>query len=215
VNYDLVSRNRIPPEAKKLLPKEGLERLRVSLHTIKVGRYTYVSGLRPDRMFAGEDWLRFGGDVTWGEKGQRGGQVLDVLDPAVLRKLIARSVSPRPGEYRGTITAEELYGERPWVRDENKFSYRLFVNADQLPVRLVTESNDKVAFPLGEETKVVRRTEHAVVDTRYRNWGTRVTITAPPMSEDITAENMLTQLFLPLWPIPIGPGVTTDSGRPR
>ncbi|MER7128303.1 hypothetical protein [Streptosporangium saharense] len=212
-DYDLVSRNQISPEARKLFSEKDLERLRVTVHTIKVGRHTYVSGLRPDR--EGEDWLRFGGNVTWGEKGQRGSQLLDVLDPAVLRKLITKAVSPRPGEYQGTITTRELYGARTWGLDVRKLSYRLFVNADQLPVRLVTESSQKTTVVLREGDKPVRRTEHDVVDTRYHAWGTRVTITAPSESEAVTAGSLMTQLFTPLSPIPIGPAGTPDANRPR
>ncbi|MFF4413058.1 hypothetical protein ACFYY8_11045 [Streptosporangium sp. NPDC001559] len=213
MDYDLVSRSQVPPEAGKLFSEKDLERLRSPLHAIKVGRHTYVSGLRPDRMSEGEDWLRFGDEVLWGAKGQRGSQVLDILDPAVLRKLIARSVSPRPGEYRGAITTDELYGEGTWgVR---KVSYRLFVDADQLPVRLVTESSEKVTLALEEGTKGVRRTEHAVVDTHYRGWGAKTTITAPSRSENVTAESLMTQLYLPLSPVPIGPGGPVGDGRPR
>ncbi|MFF0574866.1 hypothetical protein [Streptosporangium saharense] len=212
-DYDLVSRSQVSPEAEKLLSEEDLERLRVTVRAIKVGRHTYVSGLRPDR--GTDDWLRFGGDVTWGEKGQRGSQLLDVLNPTVLKKLIAKAVSPRPGEYQGTITTRELYGERPWGLEARKLSYRLFVDADQLPVRLVTETSQKTTVNLGEKGKPVRRTEHAVVDTRYRAWGTRVTITAPSESEAVTSENLFAQLFTPLSPVPIGPAGTPDANRPR
>ncbi|MEV4096499.1 hypothetical protein [Streptosporangium saharense] len=212
-DYDLVSRSQISPEVEKLFSEKDLERVRTPIHAIKVGRHTYVSGLRPDR--GTEDWLRFGGDVTWGEKGQRGSQLLDVLDPTVLRKLIARSASPRPGEYRGTITTRELYGARSWGPDVRKLSYRLFVGADQLPVRLVTESSQKTTVNLREGDKPVRRTEHDVVDTRYRDWGTRVTITAPSESEAVTSENLFAQLFTPLSPVPIGPAGTPDANRPR
>ncbi|MBB4913481.1 hypothetical protein [Streptosporangium saharense] len=212
-DYDLVSRGQISPEAEKFFSEKDLERLRTPIHTIKVGRHTYVSGLRPDR--GADDWLRFGGDVTWGEEDQRGSQFLDVLNVTVLKKLIAKAVSPRPGEYQGTITRRELYGERPWEMDVRKLSYRLFVGTDQLPVRLVTETSQKTTVNLGEKGKPVRRTEHAVVDTRYRAWGTRVTITAPSESEAVTAGSLMTQLFTPLSPVPIGPAGTPDANRPR
>lgn len=212
-DYDLVSRSQVSPEAEKLFSEKDLERLRTPIHAIKVGRHTYVSGLRPDR--GAEDWLRFGGDVTWGGKGQRGSQLLDVLNPTVLRKLIAKAVNPRPGEYRGTITARELYGARPWGPDVRKLSYRLFVGADQLPVRLVTQSSQKTTVVLREGDKPVRRTEHDVVDTRYRSWGTRVTITAPSESEAVTAGSLMTQLFTPLSPVPITSGGTPGANHPR
>ncbi|MBT2227591.1 hypothetical protein [Nonomuraea sp. NEAU-A123] len=151
---------------------------------IKVGRFTYVSGFEWKEMPAGAKWVRFGKDNSWwGNVGERGDQLVDVFNPAILKKLLAKATIARPGEYRGILTARDLYGEYSFA-DVDKVSFRLFVNRDQLPVRLITEHREKDTIP-DKDHKLVKRTVHTIVDTRYTGWGTKVKIVAPPADEAV------------------------------
>ncbi|MEZ0072098.1 hypothetical protein [Planotetraspora sp. GP83] len=96
--------------------------------------------------------------------------------------MISKATSPKPGEYRGTLTAKELYKDSYVFSDVAKISFRLFVNRDQLPVRLITEHSQKTYIP-DRDGKLAKGTEHDVVDTRYNEWGAKVQIVAPPANE--------------------------------
>ncbi|MCT9933617.1 hypothetical protein N5079_25715 [Planotetraspora sp. A-T 1434] len=183
VSYDLTSRLIITSEIKAKYSEEEQEYLRAPLRAIKVGRYTYVSGFEWGEMPPRVSWVRFGkANTWWGNEGQRGDQLVDVLDPAILRLVMSKATSPKPGEYRGTLTAKELYKDGYVFSDVAQMSFRLFVNRDQLPVRLITEHSQKTYIP-NQDGEWVKATQHDVVDTRYNDWGVKVKITAPPENE--------------------------------
>ncbi|MFB9678334.1 hypothetical protein [Streptosporangium vulgare] len=187
VNYDLKSRYKPNPEFLKTLSEAELEDVGTPLHAIKVGRYTYVSGFNWGRMPDGVTWIRFGGkdNSGWGSEGQRGDQLVDVFNPEILKKVLAKATLVRPGEYRGTLVPKkDLYKGWELHDDVRKVSFRLFVNKDQVPVRLITEYSDRDRMP-NSDGKLVNRTHREVVDTRYSGWGAKVEITAPPLDEVI------------------------------
>ncbi|MFD1544113.1 hypothetical protein [Nonomuraea guangzhouensis] len=156
---------------------------------IKVGRFTYVSGFEWGEMPAGAKWVRFGKDnSSWGEVGQRGYQLVDVFNPAILKKMLAKATIAKPGEYRGILAAKDLYRDSG-ISEVNKVSFRLFVDRDQLPVRLITEHQEKETFP-NEDNKWVKRTVHSIVDTRYTGWGAKVKIVAPPAHEVVDFDDL-------------------------
>ncbi|MEU7857103.1 hypothetical protein [Nonomuraea sp. NPDC049141] len=182
-NHDLTTRWK--PQPDMTLPVNT-----ASTRAIKVGRFTYVSGFGWGEMPAGAKWIRFGKDnSSWGSMGQRGDQLVDVFNPAVLKNALAKATIAKPGEYRGTLTAKDLYGESG-VYEVDKVSFRLFVNRDQLPVRLITEHREKDTLIPNEDHKLVRRTVHSLVDTRYTGWGTKVKIVAPPAHEAVDFDDL-------------------------
>ncbi|MER6951290.1 hypothetical protein ABT294_45470 [Nonomuraea sp. NPDC000554] len=189
VNHDLTSKTRLTDEQKTALgASQDYEP--TPLQAIKVGRYTYVKGFDWGTMPEGKHWIRFGKhNSSWGNDGQRGDQLVDVFDPAILKTVISKSTIAKPGEYRGTLTAHDLYKGRFTLSDVRKISFRLFVNRDQLPVRLITEYNQKTEWP-NKDGKLVKGTQHDVIDTRYSDWGAKVTITAPPAGEVIGIEDV-------------------------
>ncbi|MEU7898028.1 hypothetical protein AB0B45_34855 [Nonomuraea sp. NPDC049152] len=187
VDYDLISRTTLTDEQKADL-LGSLDYELTPLHAIKVGRYTFVKGFHWGTMPEGKHWIRFGGSASWGDDGQRGDQHVDVLDPAILKTVISKAAIVKSGEYRGTLTAEELYKEK-YGHEVRKISFRLFVNRDQLPVRLITEYTRKAEVP-DKDGKLVKETEHNVIDTRYSDWGAKVTISAPPADEVIDFDDV-------------------------
>ncbi|MEV4173572.1 hypothetical protein [Nonomuraea sp. NPDC049709] len=179
VSHDLRTRYKFDREQVSEEVKNELEQLR---QEVKVGRYTYVRGFDWGPMPAGKTWIRFGKSASWGLDGQRGSQVVDVLDPAILRTLVAKATVRKPGEYRGVLTANDLSKEKVGFPGFAKVSFRLFVNRDQLPVRLITEYAYKYRG-VDQDGKKVEETFHPVTDTRYTGWGTKVKIVPPPAAE--------------------------------
>ncbi|NRQ30274.1 hypothetical protein HII36_00250 [Nonomuraea sp. NN258] len=158
--------------------------------TVKVGRYTYVLGFEWGTMPAWPTWVRFGDGSTW-NNGWRGYQPLDVFDPKILRTLVAKAATVKGSEYRGVFVPGKRSGDAS-VGDSKRvtFSYRLFLDARQLPVRLITDFTYVDTWP-DDKGKWVEHTVHDVVDTRYDGWGTKVSITPPPAGDVVDITDVL------------------------
>ncbi|WP_182907628.1 hypothetical protein [Microbispora sp. H13382] len=189
--YDLTSRLEITPALEATVPREHLEDLRAPLRAVNVGSDTYVQGFGWGPMPAGKTWTRFDGNTaTWGNYGQRGHQIVDVLSPARLKFVISKAVVHRPGEYRGTLRTQDLYAAQgPMNPDRLKVSFRLFVGPDGLPVRLVTRWAEK-DYEFSRDDELVRTVYTSVVDTRYHHWGAKVRVTAPPASRVVVFDDL-------------------------
>ncbi|MFI7537084.1 hypothetical protein [Streptosporangium sp. NPDC049376] len=183
VGYDLTEKVKITPKNRATLSADELETMRTPLRAVNVGRYTYVQGFEWGPMPEGTSWIRFGKSATWQWYGQRGEQRVDVLSPARLKFVISKATSFHSGEYRGTLRTEDLYAERgPMNPEKLKISFRLFVDRNGIPVRLVTRyaETEQEFRPKG---KTVTRTYDSVVDTRYHHWNAKVKVVAPPEAE--------------------------------
>ncbi|MFE0151556.1 hypothetical protein ACFWY5_30720 [Nonomuraea sp. NPDC059007] len=159
---------------------------------IEVGGTTYVKGFDWHPLPEGKHWFRFGKNTSWGNEGQRGDQLVDVFDPAVLKTLLAKAKVAKPGDYRGTLTLKDLYkASHGYGRPDTKaISFRLLLDRDRRPARLITEYTEKIDWPDGKG-KTVKRIQHNVVDTRYSGWGSKVTVMAPP-AEEVVDFNVFT-----------------------
>lgn len=185
LDYDLVSKTKLT-DRQKADAKLSQDYEPPPIHAVKVGRSTYVQGFNWGTPPEGKSWIRFSGNSHWGNDGQRGDQLVDVLNPAILKKVISKATVTEAGEYRGTLTFKDGY---PSDSDPDKISFRLLVNRDQLPVRLITEYTAKTQYP-NDEGKLVKATEHSIIDTRYSDWGTKVTVAKPPAREIVDFDDL-------------------------
>ncbi|MFI6324302.1 hypothetical protein ACIBG8_42715 [Nonomuraea sp. NPDC050556] len=179
VTHDLTRTFKITPEMEKELSEQELEYARQPLREIKVGRYTYVNPFEWGPMPAGTKWVRFGGNAHWGSEGQRANQLVDVFDPAVLKRVLSRATLVGDGEYRGVLRRKDL----PLFTDAHSIAFRLFLDHERRPIRLFTEFTEDAYVLNDDETDLVRTTAHVVVDTRYTQWGRKVHVVAPPKNE--------------------------------
>ncbi|GAA3414364.1 hypothetical protein [Streptosporangium vulgare] len=144
-------------------------------------------------------WLVYPQD-TFGLTGSLG-QFVNPTEPATLKALLAHATVKRPTAYSGKITFGELHKVSPWFRVAHEaplskqqaklvVNWRLFLNADRLPVRLTTSSSDFANGPT------------STIDTRYSGWGSKVTIDAPP-ADQISTMKELNERFAADTPIPL------------
>ncbi|WP_433351620.1 hypothetical protein ACQP25_01155 [Microtetraspora malaysiensis] len=193
VGNDLTSKMKIIPGLKATLTDAEVEAMSTPIRAVNVGRYTYVQGLNWGPMPEGTTWIRFGKNNThWGSYGQRGDQLVDILNPARLKAVISKAASLRSGEYRGTLmTPEDLHiglGQR-MNPDKYKISFRLFISKDGLPVRWITQY-EAMEYVLDPDGKLIRKPSTKVVDTRYHHWNAKVRIVAPPASEVVDFDDV-------------------------
>jgi len=172
--------------------------------TIRVGTTAYSSGnIWAELLPEGKTWFKAPNGTTGGFTGTYG-QPLNVAELATLKTLL-KDAKPATGGYAGKITVGELRKVSPRFRasapgarttakvQKIKIGYRLSVNANGLPTRVVT------TFPLSLFSPGSKASETATVDTRYTGWGGKVAIKAPPADqvttkfaddEDETLENL-------------------------
>ncbi|MEU4536329.1 hypothetical protein AB0G15_15835 [Streptosporangium sp. NPDC023825] len=167
---------------------------------VRVKKKAYIwGGAFGQFLPADRPWLAYPKD-TFGLTGSLG-QFVNPAEPATLKALLARATVKRPTAYSGKITFGELNKVSPWFRARQEIplskqqakltvSWRLFLNADRLPVRLTTSSLD---FTDGPTT---------TIDTRYSGWGSKVTIEAPP-ADQISTVKELNERFAADTPIPL------------
>jgi hypothetical protein len=156
---------------------------------VRIKKKAYLSG-GVFGQFLPQDkpWLGYPGD-TLGVTGSMG-QLINVAEPATLKTLLAHATVKKPAAYAGKITFGELQKVSPWFRashDGLKLSgeqakttinWKLFLNADRLPARLATSYTQFSSGPTW------------TVDTRYTNWGSKVTIDAPPADQVATMKEL-------------------------
>ncbi|WP_433372927.1 hypothetical protein [Streptosporangium sp. CA-115845] len=156
---------------------------------VRVNKKAYLSG-GAFGQFLPQDkpWLGYPGD-TLGVTGSLG-QLVNAAEPSTLKALLANATVKKPAAYAGKITFGELQKVSPWFRasgDGRKLSgeqakvainWKLFLNADRLPARLATSYTEFSSGPTW------------TVDTRYTNWGSKVTIDAPPADQVATTREL-------------------------
>ncbi|MFF5108888.1 hypothetical protein [Streptosporangium sp. NPDC000509] len=189
---------------EKTADEERFEKLLAGLaepeRVVRVNKKAYVGGgafgqfLPRDKPWLGspEDTLGLTGSM---------GQFVNIAEPATLKALLARATVKRSNAYAGQITSGELQKVSPWFRvtqgrkltgqeTKVKISWKLFLNANRLPVRLATSYT---TFKNGPTF---------MVDTSYSAWGSEVAITAPPADQVATMKE-LDAGFLADTPIPL------------
>lgn len=126
---------------------------------------------------------------------------ITIFEPKTLRRLLSTATRKGPGgtvdgarttHYQGTITRAELYRISPSFRAESfgtpprgalakaTVNWRIWIDGKGLPRRLLTWHSIKAA----------NETQHHRVDTRYSEWGTRVTVKAPPADRVIDIRDL-------------------------
>ncbi|WP_062344923.1 hypothetical protein [Herbidospora yilanensis] len=165
---------------------EDLQAMAKPEQVIKVGKIAYIKGgtlsaLLPE----GKTWVRFPEGLASGVTGQFG-QLINPAEPATLQKLLKKS--KRVGSvYAGKITYGDLHKTSKWLQGlgsmgmptsaqkKSVLSYKLYVNAKGLVVRIVTTTSDRTFRMDGEET--------VTIDSRFVSWGAKVSVKAP--TEDV------------------------------
>ncbi|MFI6602879.1 hypothetical protein ACIBHX_42070 [Nonomuraea sp. NPDC050536] len=173
-NYDLVS-NYTSPLKKQKQPQP--------IHAIKMGGATYLNGFTWRGLPEGKTWTRFRDRKSWGENGQRGDQLMDVLDPKFLRIVIDESTKVEPGVYQGALDRKTLEDDWKWSAYPAELLVKLYLDKSGLPTRLITAYSER-SRGRNRKGKLVTRHTRVRVDTRYTDWGANVDITTPP-AEDV------------------------------
>ncbi|MEV4382645.1 hypothetical protein [Streptosporangium sp. NPDC049644] len=165
-------------------------------HMINVDGKHYHCDVTPARAYlpAGKSWVRASIDrplQKWGTV--FGDQVLNVFEPATLALLLRTSTHRLPDQggtqYRGTITQAELRKASRSFRETTSFgpisakervkiTWRLWVDGKGLVTRLVT--SDAFADLVDDYAS----------DTRYIDWRSTVTVTAPPADQVIDEDDV-------------------------
>jgi hypothetical protein len=179
-------------DREKTKEEERFEKLFAGLaepeRVVRVDKKAYVwGGAFGQFLPRDKPWLGFPED-TLGLTGSMG-QFVNVAEPATLKALLARATVKRPAAYAGKITFGELQKVSPWFRvtqgrklsgkeTKTTVSWKLFLNADRLPVRLATSH---ATFPGGPTS---------TIDTSYSGWGSEVAIAAPPADQVATVKEL-------------------------
>ncbi|GAB1819157.1 hypothetical protein HerbRD11066_23210 [Herbidospora sp. RD11066] len=146
---------------------------------------TYVGGVRYLHYEAGvlpgaKSWVREAPSRTWAQDFTD--QPVDLFDAKMLRGLL-RGVTGKavPGGYvyRGAATLEQVgYSSR--FRPKDKIDWWLWTDAQGLPTRLRTRDVSGSGYErLG-----------AIFDTRYRDWGFPLVVTAPAADQVIDEDDV-------------------------
>ncbi|MEV0235680.1 hypothetical protein [Nonomuraea sp. NPDC050786] len=111
-------------------------------------------------------------------------QPTDLSRPVVLKGLIAHAKTAKAGVYRGSITQEQV--RRLNGKSGTGFAYRLDIGPKGLPERLITD--EKLDFGTYGWMR-------DAVTTRYTDWGTKVTIKAPPEEQVVDSKDLTGAAF--------------------
>ncbi|MEO3796752.1 hypothetical protein ABGB14_41695 [Nonomuraea sp. B10E15] len=174
--------------------KDDLALAAMPLRIISSGEDDYVSGALVDAALPQEKrWVRYRATNL-----PASNRLLDVLDKATLRALVAHRTSWRDGVLRGTITTGELvkvsrpfvsrFGLRSKSGREGKVSYVLRLG----PTGLVERLSAEAVLPFYDGSIRVE------ADTRYSGWGRRATVLLPREGDVIDGEELGDELPYPL-----------------
>jgi len=183
---------------------------RVTMRIIHVNRRTYVQSPLLEDLPEGKKWVST--DEDFGVNGAGG--YVDVLNPKVLKAVLATTKSKVPGgrvdgvrtvAYRGAITLKQLAKANPNLRELARtygktkspvLRWKLWVGArDRLPRRLTTSFEPMKDKTLG--------TFNLIDDVRLSDWGTRTPVKAPPAGQVIdvkdlaSGEEILEEILIP------------------
>ncbi|RCG24483.1 hypothetical protein DQ384_33110 [Sphaerisporangium album] len=177
------------------------------MQVITVGGKTYLkSPLYDDMLPAGRSWVRTTGDLS------STSGTIDILQPKVLKAVLAHTTSKAPGGtiggartvlLRGSIKLSDLAKVSPSVaplakglRNKKTISlpWKLWIGADQLPRRFQSTFSLSGGDFLGDMS--------VATDTRFTAWGAKVVIKAPPADLVVDEKDLTEEL-------PVLPDFTT------
>ncbi|GAA1017650.1 hypothetical protein Aple_024160 [Acrocarpospora pleiomorpha] len=146
---------------------------------------THVNGVtylhaEPGSLPAGKSWIRAKPHASYARYFSH--QAIDVFDARVLRILLRGATGKAvPGgyAYRGVVTREQL-GVAATRHAKDKINWWLWTDAKGLPTRLRTTD-----FLGGGDLRI-----GVSFDTRYRDWGFPLVVTAPPADQVIDADDL-------------------------
>jgi len=152
--------------------------------TIMIGRTFWTSGgLYRSGLPKGKTWYKRPSALAGGAVTGLVTQVVDAAEPSTLAALVQKGKRGKSG-YSGTITFKQLgkvsrslRAAKPvFATPDTDITYALTLDAKGLPSRLTTSWE---AAMLGSD-----RTYK--VETRYRGWGTKISIKPPPPAKTST-----------------------------
>ncbi|MFI6733653.1 hypothetical protein ACIBI9_12055 [Nonomuraea sp. NPDC050451] len=142
---------------------------KINFRAVTVGRKTYIQSEAFEKTLPeGKTWLRMG-DAS---RASGTFHPLDIFRPAQLKGLLSHAKSSTGGLYQGTLTAKQT-SKLSGLYFGPSVDYRLSVDSTGLPSRFFTG--------------VKSSSSADTVDTRYSDWGHKVTIKAPP--EELVASS--------------------------
>jgi hypothetical protein len=182
--------------------EETLAALKSPEHVITVGKAVYLSGGFWGRMLpADKSWFKVSKKLPLSPLTTIYAQPISLTETATLKTLL-KGAKPAPGGYAGKTTVGELRKISPSFRHgvfadtgsdkkaaKMAISWKLAVDAHGLPTRLVT-------------TFRVSAKSSFSVDTRYSDWGSAVSITAPP-ADEVTDEIKIDEGEVPQIVVPL------------
>ncbi|MGP4096868.1 hypothetical protein [Nonomuraea sp. KM90] len=156
-------------------PKETEDLLEGPIRMISSGTSSYVSGpVVDDALPQGTSWVRYGG-VTL----PASNLLVETLEPATLKTLLAGRSSWRDGVLKGSVKASKLaaaspafaarYGTRYKKGHDGTISYTLWFGAKGLVERV----SAKGVLPVDKGSVRIEST------TRFSDWGREVTVLLP------------------------------------
>lgn len=195
------------------LPDSELKGLFTPSRTLSLKGVSYTSGgVFAESMPEGKKWLRTPGDTLSLVSAVQ--QIISTVEPGTLGATLAHTRAKRPGGtwdgtrttvHSGTITLAELFkvspsvrtllGKKPTGRSATlPVTWKIYLGSDRLVRRVVSSYT--------ESTRGLNSTELTYVnDTRYTDWGTKVTIKAPPADQVVDFDELIGDTTQPEDPI--------------
>lgn len=157
------------------------------LRVISSGYDDYVSGPRfADALPQGTNWVRYPHTDL-----PASNLLLDVLEPATLKTLLAHRTSWRGGVVKGTIKADKL------VKVSRSFASRFLGYSTSKPVTTISYTLHLSSIGLVERVSATSVMHHwkgsrlrVESDTRYSAWGRQVTVLLPLESEVLDQDQL-------------------------
>lgn len=169
---------------------DAIDTLLERIYQVSVGNKLYVNGgifslLLPDDKL----WLTAKASNA---SAAYGDQLINIFEPATLKKLLATATSKRPSAYKGSITLGDLYAVSPTFREmllirpkgleaKATIGWKLYLDEQSLAKRL----SISLVLPISKKLKM-----KVVAETRYFDWGTSVKVTAPPAESVAKIEDL-------------------------
>ncbi|WP_169983942.1 hypothetical protein [Microbispora sp. H10836] len=182
VTFDLAGQAKVENKAKDIFvgTNEGPTR------SIAIGNETYSTGAYDHLLPDGKAWARIVSPK--GTVAARRYSLLNVLDPATLKAVLATAKTKAPGMeldgvkttlYTGVITVRQASpGTKMSAREgAQRIGWRLWIGSDGLIRRQMTTTTKRI--------QIGRRAAKELLseDIHYSAWGSDVIITAPPAEE--------------------------------
>ncbi|MER6943486.1 hypothetical protein ABT294_05615 [Nonomuraea sp. NPDC000554] len=193
----------LSPEMRKRLEKlaeknndigDTAQLLTERIYLVSAGNRLYANGglissLLPD----GKLWVGWPGTPI---SAAGADQIINVFEPDTLKTLLATAKGKTKGksgdQYRGSITFAQLYKLSPDFRKltgakptgtsaKDAISWRLTLDAQKLVKRIAISWSTKV-------TKKI--TLNVSTETRYSDWGSAITVTAPPAEQVVDFKDL-------------------------